>query len=410
MDLNADNLPQHSVFNKTKFTCQSCRIAFPSQDMQRVHMKTEWHRYNLKRRVAQLAPIDADLFESKVQHQPKQISVDEFGFPVDKLTKERGQDHLKAKKLNPHMLSMLSRNARLHLNDTRENSPARSEISKFSIGSTVAAVTSGSELNESEEEDDVDIDEDDHYVSSHATDIDQDTDEELDEEPIFDFELDQCFYCGMNHDSIEENVDHMFKNHGLYLPDIEKLILRDDMLRVIGDSIGIDRICLRCGYQSNKLIGIRQHIRSKGHASIPYETQEEKELWSAFYLTKEDFSDDDEIMEDSDSDESTSVALIEGENLPDGSKLTHRSMIRFSHKKYHHKPTPNENTEPETGDGAITLVDEKSKQVLHLRQVLVEKAEAKRLARADMQDRSRELSKRGLKYRNKLLHYRNQYL
>ena len=48
------------------FTCNTCNLQFPTAEDQRGHMKSEWHRYNLKRRVAQLPPIDEDLFNSKV--------------------------------------------------------------------------------------------------------------------------------------------------------------------------------------------------------------------------------------------------------------------------------------------------------------------------------------------------------
>lgn len=48
------------------FTCNSCQIQFSLSEDQRNHMKGEWHRYNLKRRVAQLPPIDEELFTSKV--------------------------------------------------------------------------------------------------------------------------------------------------------------------------------------------------------------------------------------------------------------------------------------------------------------------------------------------------------
>ena len=48
-------------------------------------MKTEWHRYNLKRRIANLPPIGAEQFAEKLQISEKEQAenqVDEFGFPV----------------------------------------------------------------------------------------------------------------------------------------------------------------------------------------------------------------------------------------------------------------------------------------------------------------------------------------
>lgn len=49
------------------YTCNSCSLQFPTPEDQRSHMKSDWHRYNLKRRVANLPAIDEELFNEKVQ-------------------------------------------------------------------------------------------------------------------------------------------------------------------------------------------------------------------------------------------------------------------------------------------------------------------------------------------------------
>ncbi|KAK7203069.1 C2H2 type zinc-finger-domain-containing protein [Myxozyma melibiosi] len=51
------------------YTCNSCAVGFPTADLQRRHMKTDWHRYNLKRRVATLPPISAEIFAERVLQQ-----------------------------------------------------------------------------------------------------------------------------------------------------------------------------------------------------------------------------------------------------------------------------------------------------------------------------------------------------
>lgn len=45
-----------------KYTCLCCRIKFDSVNLQRDHFKTDWHLYNLKRRVCNLEPIELDGF------------------------------------------------------------------------------------------------------------------------------------------------------------------------------------------------------------------------------------------------------------------------------------------------------------------------------------------------------------
>ena len=58
--------------DQTKFTCFTCRVGFPSADAQRLHYKTEWHRYNLKRKVAGMVAVNADAFRARVIAQKQE--------------------------------------------------------------------------------------------------------------------------------------------------------------------------------------------------------------------------------------------------------------------------------------------------------------------------------------------------
>lgn len=51
------------------YTCITCRVAFRDAEMQRAHYKTDWHRYNLKRKVADMAPVSAEGFQERVRAQ-----------------------------------------------------------------------------------------------------------------------------------------------------------------------------------------------------------------------------------------------------------------------------------------------------------------------------------------------------
>lgn len=51
------------------YTCISCRVAFTDSEVQRAHYKTDWHRYNLKRKVADMPPVTAENFQERVLAQ-----------------------------------------------------------------------------------------------------------------------------------------------------------------------------------------------------------------------------------------------------------------------------------------------------------------------------------------------------
>lgn len=50
----------------SSYTCISCRVAFADGEVQRAHYKSDWHRYNLKRKVADMPPVTAENFQERV--------------------------------------------------------------------------------------------------------------------------------------------------------------------------------------------------------------------------------------------------------------------------------------------------------------------------------------------------------
>lgn len=51
------------------YTCINCRVQFSDGEVQRAHYKTDWHRYNLKRKVADMPPVTAENFQERVLMQ-----------------------------------------------------------------------------------------------------------------------------------------------------------------------------------------------------------------------------------------------------------------------------------------------------------------------------------------------------
>uniref|UniRef100_H2YTM7 C2H2-type domain-containing protein n=1 Tax=Ciona savignyi TaxID=51511 RepID=H2YTM7_CIOSA len=58
----------------TCHTCITCHVAFADANLQRMHYKCDWHRYNLKRKVVALPPITRESFNEKVAAQKAQIA------------------------------------------------------------------------------------------------------------------------------------------------------------------------------------------------------------------------------------------------------------------------------------------------------------------------------------------------
>ncbi|KAJ8011414.1 hypothetical protein DPEC_G00057960 [Dallia pectoralis] len=66
----------------SSYTCISCRVAFSDGEIQRAHYKTDWHRYNLKRKVADMPPVTAENFKERVLVQRAAAEQQESGASV----------------------------------------------------------------------------------------------------------------------------------------------------------------------------------------------------------------------------------------------------------------------------------------------------------------------------------------
>ena len=78
--------------------CISCRVQFASAPDHRAHFQSEWHCYNLKRKIATLPPLTRDEFDERrelaqKQEQQKQQKVKGQKKNKKQKGKERVSDH-----------------------------------------------------------------------------------------------------------------------------------------------------------------------------------------------------------------------------------------------------------------------------------------------------------------------------
>lgn len=298
------------------FTCNSCGLEFPLVESQRAHMKSDWHRYNLKRRVAQLPPIDEDLFNLKVAsltlEEEKPVSKKEARRREKEAIIEKKRQILEtARKAMVAKMEAEAREGRFGLTG---DEPAEEAVPEKS------AEQLQEELIKEKESNRVDI--------APTT----------------------CLFCHRkkhaDHDSIDDNVEHMKKAHGLYIPEAKYLVDLEGLLKYLGEKIGFGNVCLVCSYQGANLEAVREHMLSKRHMRIPYESEDEKLEISEFYdfsSTYEPEIEGDEGDWEDVSGEEDDDDLPVGESiykdgtdliLPSGVVLGHRSLQRYYRQKF----------------------------------------------------------------------------
>lgn len=357
-------------------------------------MKTDWHRYNLKRRVAGLAPVDAAVYAEKVQQSMQfQEETDEFGFKVIKPHEQKPKKlHIHRTQYHPsldHTQRGRVEATRAEDSIDRDSSPASvtSHLSRFSLGDSVYShpethTDIESNFETASEADTADLDYVDTHSDSEESDIEAHSDYE--EEPLQ--PITSCIFCGIPHKDIETNVTHMFKSHGLYIPERSYLVDLRGLLSFLISTIVIDNECLCCNFQGKNLQSIRAHVTSKGHCRLPYETKLERALFARYYdfsslnskakkskstksvgftdaddtivvdaetsVSDDDDNDDvetgaeDEEGSDNGINDNYTVATVDSLGseltLPNGSRLGHRSLQRYYRQNIQAPRTPTE--------------------------------------------------------------------
>jgi len=230
------------------FTCNTCQVAFRSSDLQRTHMQSDWHRYNLKRRVASLPPLTSEIFAEKVLANKAsaaataaRASFEKKCDPCDKVFFSEGA-------FVNHVGSQKHKNAAARYGKyTKPFGDQATETesmtgSTFSLGEPLETGSAREEM-EDEEMDEVaermnasGLQEAKNPVfgknqgQNNAMDVEQPSGAsavmgadaankmEIDEDYEHEADVNQCLFCNYVSPTMELNVNHMGKQHVWFIP------------------------------------------------------------------------------------------------------------------------------------------------------------------------------------------------
>ena len=298
------------------YTCISCRVAFADGEVQRAHYKSDWHRYNLKRKVAEMPPVTAEAFREKVLAQKAESNA-----------QQEGKNSKHCEVCNKFFASKNAFSNHLHSKKHKEQqakheNDASSQADEVQIRNKKNADF----LNSSEENEDSDGE----Y-------------EEVDDESL---ETTQCLFCPHFSTTFEDNMRHMTKSHSFFIPDLQYVTDVEALVGYLGEKVGLGKVCLYCnskGKEFHSIEAVQKHMMDKGHCKIFYEGDDILEF-SDFYDFTSSYPDayPDNDVESSESEVSLQDgALSVSENtgelcLPSGAKVGHRSLRRYY--KQHLRP------------------------------------------------------------------------
>ncbi|KAJ3285980.1 hypothetical protein HDU79_006909 [Rhizoclosmatium sp. JEL0117] len=267
------------------FTCLACHVAFRTADTQRDHYRSDWHRYNLKRKVAELPPVSSENFALRLETQAAKNSQDQAkqGFSATcqcckkTYSTENGYaNHLASKKHKDAQIAWDKAQAE-GKNLTKKSTAESSTPSTPKIPWRVQLATAQTE------------------DSLNAV-IDAKIATAIHLNPHSD-----CLFCTHTTTSIEENLKHMAVAHSFFVPDLEFLVDMEGLLKYLGEKISVGNVCIFCngkGRALHSLEAVRKHMTDKGHCKVEYENGGELELGDFYDFSSTWDGDEEELGED----------------------------------------------------------------------------------------------------------------
>lgn len=278
-------------------TCTSCQVPLGTQEEYKIHYKSDFHTYNLKRKTVNLPPVALEVFVQK----------------------------------------------------KRDSESLTSTVSSGSCdvcGTTYASASAFQHhLNSKKHKD---------AAESKATRVPKPTSPEVALDPFL-----TCLLCNQQAVSIDTNLTHMLNSHGFFLPDVDKIVDLEGLLKYLFEKVHVGNMCLYCNNKRAHAFGTaaatQQHMVDKQHCFLNID--EDVEEFSPFYdfSDVEDSGSDDEPVLDAEESkevgENSSAASsrisvprtahLPGEitptgelKLPNGKLLGHKDYVRFYNQKY----------------------------------------------------------------------------
>ena len=226
------------------YTCITCHVAFQTGDLQRAHYKTDWHRYNLKRKVADLGPISATEFAEKVDAVQQRTEKNNEQDQRAALTcKDCGKAFTSENGLLNHTKS------RKHAETVARNAQPDSKKTRQFVETPKTNPTESMEEVEDEEEDEEDDDDEWNDMDDGATVTRKEllcSDVEL--SLLLDasgvegqtevlgtpLSLEECLFCSLKSTNLEENLSHMAHAHSFFLPDFDYISNLPGLIEYLG--------------------------------------------------------------------------------------------------------------------------------------------------------------------------------
>eukprot|EP00897_Mesotaenium_endlicherianum_P008097 jgi/Mesen1/7315/ME000376S06479 len=253
-------------------TCNGCNIVFPDESSRAAHYKGDWHRYNLKRKIAGLPGVTESWFEKRRDALAAERGSDDAPRMIFRCTL-CGKDYGSAKAHANHLLS------RLHVH-TAAAAPAEAASHLAPLIRPAPARFEGDEDEENEEG----AEKEQEDGEGEWEEVDDDMEEAGGTGAIEDGEAESaglagsgewdvasCLFCTTKpKEDLEACAEHMHREHGFFIPDADYLKDPQGMLQYLGLKVTQGHMCVYCDRQFRSADAVRKHMATKSHCKLRY--------------------------------------------------------------------------------------------------------------------------------------------
>lgn len=357
------------------FTCVTCHIGFKEHEGQRDHYKTDWHRYNLKRKVADMPPVAFEDFSARAklqrdQEENVQEPEEMFCKACSKhFTNENSFANHKQSKKHKDLEKAFVQGIQAKVG---AESPEQSEtlIKQFLNVKSDHTEKRLAQMNEylrkcermaadeeqmeevTEETEEMEEEGEEGEDQLNWEDIDEEEEGEKADEGI---PLTDCLFCEAKFGSVEDKCEHMAAKHSFFIPDMAHVSDLEGLVRHLGVKMGVYHVCLWCSSRCYRdLQAVSRHMADKGHQKMRFEGETLLEYADFYTFDDEEEGDDFEMLDESSffmgSDGSVALYSRDGHSnivkendsefeltLPSGARLGHRSLHRYYRQSFGHR-------------------------------------------------------------------------
>ncbi|CRG98585.1 zinc finger protein, putative [Plasmodium relictum] len=208
---------ENSDLNKKVYNCYTCNIQIYNFSFFRYHFKSEWHKYNLKRKLLNLNSVNELTFNEKVKNLKK------------------SQEEKEEKENTNH---------KKNSNNNKKKKEKKSSIEFYNQKKINNSTSNLHKIKYATKEDIL-----------------------LKKNVKYDNPL-VCFFDNRIFNSIEENIKHMNDDHTFFIPDEKYVTDLKKVILTIGKKIYEENMCIYCFKYSKCVKSIQAHMICKSHTKI----------------------------------------------------------------------------------------------------------------------------------------------